>query len=231
MKEKPMSLLTVSASTADAVYHASLIILLAGTGLVFLSALALLWSGSVRDRDRMQRLAILETTGAQANAGFLKAKAEVAEANRQTAQAHAIAAAAENEVSQAKLANDQSPESTSGRQITAENCGLFINYVTNVAKGRVVLEAISSNREATHFAGQISAMLKSAGYEVQENYGSPTLLGLAPVGVQMKIRSMEDQPVYAGSLQKGLEFIGIDTSGSLDSTAGDSVMIFVGTKP
>jgi hypothetical protein len=119
----------------------------------------------------------------------------------------------------------------SGREITPENVGLFINFVKTVSKGRIVIEAIASNSEATHFARQIAAMLKSAGYDVEENYGSPTLLGPPPVGVGMIIRSMDEQPPYAGSLQRGLEFIGIATTGSLDTTAGDSVMIFVGSKP
>jgi hypothetical protein len=226
MKKKPMSLLTIPASTAEAVYHVSLIVLLAGIGLVFLAAIAVFWSGSIRDRALTERLANLDHTRAQADAEVLKAKAEVIEANRRAA-----AATADKEAAEIRLANDKPMAPVSGREITAENCGLFINYVSSVAKGRVVVEAISSNPEATHFAGQLSAMLKSAGYDVKENYGSPTLLGAAPVGVQMKIRSMEEQPVYAGALQKGLEFIGIDTSGSLDTTAGDSVMIFVGSKP
>ena len=41
---------------------------------------------------------------------------------------------------------------------------------------------------------------------------------------------MSSRP-YAGTLQRGLEFIGIETSGSLDDTAADVVIIFVGTKP
>ncbi len=55
--------------------------------------------------------------------------------------------------------------------------------------------------------------------------------GSPPTGIEIKIRSMDDQPLYAGTLQKALEFIGLSTSGALDDMAGDSVMLFVGTKP
>jgi hypothetical protein len=93
------------------------------------------------------------------------------------------------------------------------------------------VEAISTDAEAATFAHQVSDMLNGAGYTVAENFGSKVLLGNPPTGVEMRIRSMDDQPVYAGALQKGLEFIGIPTSGNLDNSAADSVIIFIGTKP
>jgi hypothetical protein len=229
MKKGPMPFLNIPVSTANIVYHVSFVALLVGAALVLLSATALVWSNSIRESDAARRLANLETTSAQANAEVLQARAEVVDANRHLAQANTAAAAAEKEAAQARE-SDKSVAVVVGREITAENCGLFINFVKTVSKGRVVVEAILSDPEALHFARQISAMLTSAGYDVGENFGSPTLLGQAPVGVEMKIRSMDEQPVYAGSLQKGLEFIGIDTSGSLDTTAGESVVIFVGAK-
>jgi len=230
MNKKPMPLLNASASTANFVYQISLIVLLLGTGLVLISAIALIWSTSIRERETTEQLASVDGIRARADAEVAEAKAEVAAANKQVVEAKAAAATAEKELANAQQAGGAKP-AIAGRQVTVENCGLFINFVKTVSKGRVEVQAISSNPEATQFAKQICDMLKSAGYDAVENFGSTTLLGEQPVGVQMKIRSMDDQPMYAGALQRGLEFVGIATSGALDVAAGDSVIIFVGSKP
>jgi hypothetical protein len=230
MKKRPMPLFNLSASSANVIYQVSLIALFIGTALALVSAVTLLWSGSIRERHMAERLAELEAAHSRETADISQARAQLAGANRQWARANAAAIAAEKEVIETR--QDATVRAAAfGREITPENVGLFINFVKTVSKGRIIIEAIASNSESTHFARQIAAMLKSAGYDVEENYGSPTLLGTPPVGVEMKIRSMDEQPPYAGSLQRGLEFIGIETTGSLDTTAGDSVMIFVGTKP
>jgi hypothetical protein len=228
MKKKPMPLLNATATTANMVYQVSLITLLLGTGLVLISAVALIWSSSIRQRDTDARLANLNDVTARANAEVAKAQAEVIAANRKVAEANRAASNAEKAITDV---NPLPRSAITGRQVTVENCGLFITFVKTVSKGRVTIEAIVSNPEAIQFAKQISDMLKSAGYDTVESFGSATLLGEEPVGVQMKIRSMDEQPAYAGSLQRGLEFIGIDTSGALDASAGDAVIIFVGRKP
>ena len=231
MKKEHMPLSTSTVAMANTVYHVSLIILLVGAGLVLVSAIALIWSNAIRERDTTARLAGLGEVNAQAHAEVVKAEAEVAAAHQEVIAATTATANVVKEIDELKLPGASAKSVVAGRQITLENCGLFINFVKTVSKGRVVIQAISTNAEATQFAKQISDMLGSAGYDVTENFGSTTLLGDQPVGVQMKIRSMEEQPVYAGSLQRGLEFIGIDTAGALDASAADAVILFIGSKP
>ena len=232
MTKKLMALFSIPASTANLIYNISFVSLVVGAALVLISATALVWSSSIRERDASERLALVETADARAAATTAKkAEADLTEATRLLAQANANAAAAEKEAAAAKLQTQKEQAPTSGRVISMDNRELFIDFVKTVGKGRVVTEAISSDPEAVSFTHQVSDMLTGAGYTVVENIGSHVLLGNPPVGVEMRIRSMEEQPPYAGSLQKGLEFIGIPTSGSLDSTAGDSVIIFIGTKP
>lgn len=225
-----MLLLAIPVSTANTVYQVSLITLLIGAAVVLISAITLIWSGSIRENDLSSRLTNLQTTSAQATDEVARAHADVIDLKQQLASATHAAAEAQKEAMEAKLQNAK-PVATSGRQITAENCGLFINYVRTVLKGKIILEANSSDAEAINYARQMADMLKSAGYDLDERFGSPTLLGQPPVGVQMRIRSMDEQPPYAGTLQSGLEFIGIGTSGSLDDTAADVVIVYVGTKP
>ena len=231
MKKEPMPLLNSTVATANLVYQVSLIVLLVGAGLVLASAIALIWSNTIRERDTNARLAGTGDINAQAHAEVLKAEAEVAAARKEVIAANTAAANVEKEIADVKQPGNSAKGVLAGRQLTVENCGLFINFVKTVSKGRVVIQAISTNTEATQFAKQISDMLGSAGYDVTENFGSTSLLGDQPVGVQMKIRSMAEQPVYAGSLQRGLEFIGIDTSGALDASAADAVILFIGSKP
>ncbi len=225
-----MLFLALPVSTANTVYHASFLALVIGAVVVLVSAVTLLWSGSVRENDLSSRLASLESTRAQADAQVTQAQADLATAKEQVVVANAAKDRAEKEVETAKQSSAKPVAVVAGRQVTAENCGLFINFVRTVRKGKIILQANSSDAEATSFARQLSDMFKSAGYDVDENFASPTLLGPPPVGVQMKIRSMDEQPPYAGSLQQGLEFIGIDTSGALDDGAADSVIIYVGSK-
>ncbi len=225
-----MPLLTATVSTANTVYQVSLIVLLVGAALVVVSAIAMIASNSIRERELNDRLASLADAAAKAKAEVQKANAEVATAHQQVIAAQTAEVKLEKEISDMKGGGALKPV-LAGRQVTVENCGLFINFVKTAPKGRVVVEAISSNEEASQFAKQISDMVKSAGYDVTENFGSATLLGDQPVGVQMKIRSMEEQPAYAGSLQRGLEFIGINTTGALDASAGDEVVLYIGSKP
>jgi hypothetical protein len=57
MKKRPMLLFNLSASSANVVYHVSLIALFIGTALALVSAVTLLWSGSIRERALAERLA------------------------------------------------------------------------------------------------------------------------------------------------------------------------------
>ena len=229
------ALLSIPVSTANAIYYVSFITLLIGALVVLLSVATLAWSNSIRERDAAERLAQDESNDARtAQEAAKKAQADLAEATKLLAQADANAAAAQKEAAEAKAKLQEGTAGApapGGREITLDNRELFIDFVKTVPKGRVVVEAISSDVDAVAFAHEVSDMLTGAGYTVVENFGSRVLLGAPPTGVEMRIRTMEDQPVYAGALQKGLEFIGIPTSGNLDNSAGDSVIIFVGTKP
>jgi hypothetical protein len=117
------------------------------------------------------------------------------------------------------------------REVTPMARDQFKTFVKSFTKGRVFIDCVTSSPEAAYYAGEISDLLKDAGYIVEQKSTSPSTSDYAPSGVQMKIKSLAEQPVYAGTLQRGLEYIGINTTGELDDAAEDSVLIYVGTKP
>jgi hypothetical protein len=219
--KRSMSLFDVPLSTANSIYNLSFVVLLGGIALVLISTVSLIWSGMIKERYASETIAQNEAAAAQANAALQKAKADAAEASRQLTQAKAAATALEQET----------PKTLpTGREIPPEKRDLFKAFVKDSSKGKVFIGSVSADSEAANYARQISEMLTGAGYTVVDK---TDLLPPeeSPVGVHIRIKSMAEQPIYAGSLQKGLESIGIDTAGELDDAAEDSVLIIVGSKP
>jgi hypothetical protein len=209
---------------ANAVYNFSLIVLILGIVLVVFSAGALVWSGTIKEREASQKLANDEIAIAQSKAALELAKADLAETNKRLAES-------EKEGSEAKFEETKLKSAASWREITPEQRDLFAAFVKDFPKGKVLIDTVVANPEAANYARQMSDMLKGVGYTVVEKYSTADAAGPPPVGIQMKIKSMDEQPVYAGSLQKALEYIDIDTAGSLDDRAENAVLIFVGVIP
>jgi hypothetical protein len=226
-----MPTVDVPLSLANTIYNLSIIVLIGGSALVFCSAIGMVWSSVVRERHAVaEKAASIEVIRAQANAAVERAKADAAEANTQLALANA-AVAAQKAAADAKVGTDKPGPPGSYREITAEARDQFKTFVKSFAKGRVFMDCVTTNPESTYYAGEISDMLKDAGYIVEQKSTSTLSAADAPSGVQMKIKSLAEQPVYAGTLQRGLEYIGINTTGELDDAAEDSVLIYVGNKP
>jgi hypothetical protein len=178
----------------------------------------------MKERHASQRLANDEIAIAQSKAALKVAKADLAETNKRLVEA-------EKEGSEAKFEETKLKSAASWREITPEQRDLFAAFAKDFPKGKVLIDTVVANPEAANYARQLSDMLKEVGYTVVEKYSSAVPSGPPPVGIQMKIRSMAEQPVYAGSLQKALEYIDIDTAGSLDDRAENAVLIFVGVIP
>jgi hypothetical protein len=227
-----MSLSDVPLSTANSVYHVSVIVLVGGIALVLISTASLIWSGVVRERYAAQRLTQDAAALAQANSALQRAREQAADAGKLLAQARAEAATLEKEQQAAASAAATGPAQAGTRDITPEKRDLFKAFVRDFSKGRVFVGCTAeSDPEAANFARELSQMLMDAGYLVVPKLGPANPADAATTGVHIRIRSMASQPVYAGSLQKGLESIGIETAGELDDTAEDSVLILVGSKP
>jgi hypothetical protein len=223
----------IPVSTANSIYHVSVGALVGGIALVFLSTLSMIWSGTIRERYASARIAHDEAVAAQAGAALLKARAEAAEVEKQLAQAKEAAAEAAASASgaAARLEQEKFQPQPSWRDISAENRSLFATFVKNFAKGRVFIGVSPSDPEASNYAREISDLLATSGYPVVQKTDLPIPAGGFPVGVHIRIKSMEAQPTYAGALQKGLEYIDINTTGELDDDAEDSVLILIGGKP
>jgi hypothetical protein len=217
-----MSFLDIPLATANSIYNLSVVVLIAGIALVLISTASLFWSGLVKERYASEKIAQDQAAAAKAAAAMQKARADAEEAKKQLALAQAAAAKLEEEK------NKQPPEE---REISPEKREHFIEFVKDFSKGKIFISTASTDSETVNYARQISAMLTDAGYQVVPKSG----LVLPPeegfTGVHVRIRSMAEQPAYAGALQKGLEAINIDTAGELDEAAEDSVLILVGNKP
>ena len=224
-----MPTVDVPLSLANSVYQLSIIVLIGGSALIFCSAIGVVWSGIVKERHAAaEKAASIEAIRTQADLDVQRAKAEATELNNQLSLANA---AAQKAAADAKVATDKPGPPGTYREITPQAREQFKTFVKNFAKGRIFIDCLTSNPEAVYYAGEISDMLKDAGYIVEQKSTSTLSADDAPSGVQMKIRTLAAQPVYAGTLQRGLEYIGINTTGELDDAAEDSVLIYVGTKP
>jgi hypothetical protein len=210
-----MASLDIPLSTANSIYTISLVILIISIVLVLVSTASMIWTGLIKERYASQKIA-------QDEAAAAKAKADADEAHKELVAVKATAA---------KLQQEKQKAMSDDRQISPEKRAKFKDYVQNFPKGKIFVGTSTTDPEALSYAKQIYDMLADAGYQVVPKSG----LLLPPetefTGVHVRIRSMADQPYYAGSLQKGLEFIDIDTAGELDDAAEDAVLILVGNKP
>ena len=216
-----MSLFNVPLSTANSVYNLSVVILVGGIALVFISLLSMLWSSVVKQKYAEQRIAQNEAAVSQAREALLKAREDAAAASK-------LLTAAKEAAADLQKQREESPAFT-GREISADKRDLFKLFVRDFSKGRILIACTSDNPEAENYMKQLAEMLDSAGYTVVPKTG-PTIPIPNSRGVHIRIRSMAQQPAYAGSLQKGLEYIGVDTAGELDDAAEDAVLILVGSK-
>lgn len=220
-----MSLFDVPLSTANSVYNLSVVVLVGGIALVMISMLSMVWSTVVKERYSAQRIAQNEAAVAQANLALQKAREDAMAASKLLTEAQATAAQLEKE-------REQSPATPTpaGRSVSPERRELFKLFVKDFSKGRVLIGCTQSDPEAVNYMKQLSEMLSAAGYTVVPKNGAMIPIQNSTLGVHVRIRSMGQQPSYAGSLQKGLEYIGIETAGELDDAAEDAVLILVGSR-
>jgi hypothetical protein len=221
----------VPLSLANSIYNLSITVLIGGTALVFFSALGVIWSSIVKERLADEKAAHTELITTQANAALQKANAELAEAKKELALATTATTTARTGTAGTQPVVDKVRPPGSYREITPEARDQFLTFVKTFAKGRVFMDWVQTNPEAADYAGQIADLLKEAGYTVVNKSTSTLTMADAPSGVIMKIKSMYAQPPYAGTLQRGMEYIGINSTGELDDAAEDSVLIFIGNKP
>ena len=227
-----MPLFDLPLSLANSIYNVSLTVLIGGAALVVFSTIGLVWSGMIKERHAADETAHIAANAAQAKASLEKTKAELAKVSKELADTKAEAATAPKAVAALAPQSASKPRVPgSYREITPEAREQFVSFVKTFAKGKIFMDWVGANAEATDYAGQLSDLLQEAGYTVEVKSTSTTTVADAPIGVQMKIKSLYAQPPYAGTLQRGLEYIGINTTGELDDAAEDSVLIFVGNKP
>ena len=218
-----MSLFDVPISTANSVYNLSVVVLAGGIALVLISMLSMLWSSVVKQRYTTQQMAQNAAAVAQANIALLKAKEDATTATHLLNEVKAAAAELAKQREQAAV--------PAGRQITPERRELFRLFVKDFSKGRIIVGCATTDVEAINYTKQIGDMLTNAGYIVVPLSAPSIPVQNSTQGVHIRIRSMSQQPTYAGSLQKGLEYIGVDTAGELDDAAQDAVLVLVGSKP
>ena len=145
---------------------------------VLISALTLLWSGLHPGKTIWSsRLANLETTNAQANDEVAKAHADLIDARQQLTVANGATAKAEKEAARCQARRQACRRNLGPANHRRELWPVHQFCPRTVLKGKIILETNSSDAEAVSFARQMADMLKSAGYDIDENFGSPDAPG------------------------------------------------------
>lgn len=165
-----------------------------------------------------------------------------AEANEASAQAAKKASeqASEQVLTRSKLsaeaAKQPSPPIPTAAAVPTRARGLspdqqrqFRELVGPQLKGDVEVQITAGDAEAQQFAAEIGQLLQSAGWTIQNQ--SSAVFSPAPTGLIVQVRDRDQQPMYAGVLQRALDKIGITAKGNYNPDVPPGVTrIIVGRK-
>ncbi len=122
------------------------------------------------------------------------------------------------------------------RQLTQEQRTMFINSLSEVPKGKVNIVHVSLQAETMQFVGQISSMLKDAGFllPVRLEYNlSYVLNDVRAPWLMPLIVGGGDQAPYAVPIKKAFLDMGIDVLpvvGDKDISSPGDVKIYIGSR-
>jgi hypothetical protein len=105
----------------------------------------------------------------------------------------------------------------------------FRELVGPQLKGDVEVQITAGDAEAQQFAAEIGQLLQSAGWTIQHQ--SSAVFSPAPTGLILQVRDRDQQPMYAGVLQRALDKIGIAARGGYNPDVPPGVTrLIVGRK-
>jgi hypothetical protein len=123
---------------------------------------------------------------------------------------------------------------TPDRTITEEDRAKFISLIKGVPSGNVeVWVNGSAGAETIDYAEEIRQMVGACGYNVGRQCAMGFGTGIIPKGVYVGIKTITNQPPFAGAIQRALIAIGINAKGYEKSDIKDNqtMEIYVGQKP
>lgn len=108
-----------------------------------------------------------------------------------------------------------------------------MKQLANAPKGKVGVWVTTGDPEAYTFASQLWNALKDAGFDVGSQLTPFTTYGPPPVGATIQIRDKDNEPPFAGAIQRALEDAGIKPGAEVSLFCPDAnvVCIRMGTKP
>jgi hypothetical protein len=204
------------------------------------------WEAAKSDKDvaaaqlqvKQLGMQIIDTSNivAQANERIAVANENAAKAEKDAAQSNERAAKFDtdrtlvekeageirgtNFILQAKLLELEAK--TQPRTITPDQRKSLIDRLTPCPKGKVFVEASFLDAEAMAYAGQITEVLKSSGFDVTGPASLPdrnAIIGESQTGIHLVIKDPQHAPKYAGYIQSAFNNSGILLYGSV---GGDS---------
>jgi len=100
-------------------------------------------------------------------------------------------------------------------------------------KGKIIFNPLMTDGEAIQFSDQIKAVLKAAGYDVEDATFGERMLGLNRVGSFLWIKDAKNPPQRAKDISTAFRLVGITIWGDVhpEFTDPDEVMLVVSTHP
>lgn len=154
----------------------------------------------------------------------VRSKQELADARAVAAQAHEHAALLAKEAAVAQLATERLKTVTAWRRISASQYSMLVEALRGKVKGKVWVEVVKTDPEATQFHADIWQPLKDAGVNVQWFSGWERAVGLQITNPN----SPDAQAIRSAFGEVGINFE-IRNEPGLKS-ASEDVEIIVGTK-
>lgn len=187
-------------------------------GLTFAVGLGAAWTGSRVNKRQAERLAIVATQAAEANAQAANAYARAAEANLK---------AEEERLARVKIEQRLAPRSL----IPSQKNALLAALQTAGSKGPVEVSSPTGDGEARDFARELLEVLRAAGWPLaSEEIFAELVTG---VGVHIVVRDLTAPPVFAATQRQALSNAGIqcDMWAEPQSIPAGTVRLAVTTKP
>jgi len=161
-----------------------------------------------------------------------KANAEIAEATKAIAEARTETARALEEAAKAKERTvflQKELDERKNRTVSREQREAVIARLKPLPKGKVWFNALFGDGEAIRFSDQIQAVLKEAGYEVEEVPQGERIMSVNRVGVLLFFKDVNNPPERAKNISTAFRLVGIEIFGDPqpDFTDPDKLVLVV----
>lgn len=143
----------------------------------------------------------------------------------------AKATALESALAETRKLADQLEVKQRFRVILPEQIPQFVDALKNVPRGKVQIVRKCQIEECVKFSEQLQALMRKAGFIVDDEIVDMIVGGPTPVGLFVGVANTDTYPIHGGQIQTALAAIGFSAEGTKYGAVPDVVSIIVGPKP